>query len=893
MTIQMMDQAERSWGGQLRQMRRSLKLSQGGFVDALTLLQANLSDVEVTLLQNAGIDLFAPISNQEISRWENDHRLPAFRRRHLFLIWGLVKLGALTDPIDAEQWLAQVDGQGKLTEQEYRAIFGQTAFERLLANVPALRTPLVARERELADLVTAIRSGNLRLLTLTGAGGVGKTVLALAVAHQLTADFGDGICFVELAESQHGWEVVPTLAQALGLTDDGSQPLLQRLCHWLHSRHLLLVLDNFEHLLEAALVVSALIDGCPLLTILVTSRVRLDLHGEHEYLLSPLPVPPTPSTDDFSTESLVAYGAIDLFYRRATAANRVFSITPQNRAAIVAICQRLDGLPLAIELAAAKLKYLSPQAILQQLNAVDTQPALYLLRTQNRDVSSRHRSLWDAISWSYSQLSETEQKLWRTVALFVGTWTAEAAAALLPDAQSVAILTRLIDLVDQNLLYLHDRGGVESGVAVIAQAKYVPGDAQKSHREESKPRFGMLETLREFGQEQLRLHGEEDTAQLARVHHYLALAEEAEPQLATRFQDRWLALLDREHANLRAALLWTIQSNREALGMRLGAAMCRYWMRRNLRQEALELSQRLLAIVPETENSEAYAQILFFVGLFCDHTPLYDRRVAYMRQCMELCRRMGYKRRLSFALGLLTNDTYNKGNYVEANQLQLENLALMGELDDQWQLHIEYGHRGRQLAGRGQLDEGDRLCRQGLAGLRKIGDKFPLCVTLNGASQIAFLRNEYDRALTHAEEALTLAQELDNSSLVVAALQQMGRILAIQGQHKPAQQMLERALLALHGIDNSSSCLAVIDSCITFAAVTGKTQLAVRLMAAAQSLRRQDKVVLPPLWQLEQDRLLDLLRTQLSATELKALWSQGEAMEISEIVTDLFAVVAY
>src|SRR6266568_5142310 len=414
-------------------------------------------------------------------------------------------------------------------------------------NLPIQPTPLIGREQEVATVAALLRRDDLRLLTLTGPGGTGKTRLGLQVAAELSDRFADGVFFVNLAPLSDPELVVPTLAQTLDVKEIAEQPLIDLLKASLHWKHLLLLLDNFEQVVGAAVYVADLLAACPNLKVIVTSRMTLHIRGEQEYAVPPLAVPDPRQLPDLV--ALSQYEAVALFIQRAQAARPEFQMSNANAPAVAEICVRLDGLPLAIELAAARSKVLPPQALLARLGQ-----RLAVLTSGARDVPERQKTLRNTIEWSYLLLDAYEQQLFRRLSVFVGGCTLEAVETVcsaLGDAMP-SVLDGVASLIDKNLLL-------------------------QTAQEEEELRLTMLETIREYGLERLSSSGEWEATQQAHADYYLWLAEEVEPHLWGPGQIRWLERLEQEHDNLRAALRWFVgqgaskQSIEKAL--LLGAAL--------------------------------------------------------------------------------------------------------------------------------------------------------------------------------------------------------------------------------------------------------------------------------------------------------------------------------
>ena len=526
-------------------------------------------------------------------------------------------------------------------------------------NLPAQPTPLVGREQELAKARQSLHQPDVRLLTLSGPGGTGKTRLSLQLAADALYDYENGCYFVPLSPISDPAQVAPAIAQALGVKETPGQSLTESLKVYLKDKQLLLVLDNFEQVVAAATLVGDLLTAAPRLKIIVTSRTILRVYGEQEYPVPPLALPDLTRLP--TSEQLESYAAIALFVQRARLVKPDFHLTPQNAAAVAEICARLDGLPLAIELAAARIKLLTPPAILARLDQ-----RLKLLTGGARDLPARQQTLRGAIDWGYDLLDEGEKAVFSRLAVFAGGCTLEAAEVICNPTGDlpVEVFDILASLVDKSML---------------RQVEEIDKDGTPRPLDE--PRFIMLQIIREYALEKLSEAGQDEILQDRHAAFYMGLAETAEKELVGPGQVEWLGRLELEQDNLRGSLACALERGDAETALRLGNALWRFWqIRGNLTEGRRWLEQSLTKAVNVAVPVRAKAYNA--AGILARDQGDYDQALAYLQVSLTLQRQIGNKQGVANALNTLGSVTAYKGDYDQAIKYHEESLALRRELGD-------------------------------------------------------------------------------------------------------------------------------------------------------------------------------------------------------------------
>ncbi|HZE48305.1 MAG TPA: tetratricopeptide repeat protein [Jatrophihabitantaceae bacterium] len=690
-------------------------------------------------------------------------------------------------------------------------------------NLPAQLTALIGREKQVAEVVAMLvrpdaRSG--RIVTLTGPGGTGKTRVGLQAAAELIDTFDHGVGFVDLAPISDVDLVASTLATSLGITEVADEPLLDTLEGNLRDKRMLLLVDNFEQVSAAAPQVSRLAGAAPGVKVLVTSRVPLRITGENEYPIPPLPLPDLRRLPPL--EELTQYDAVRLFVERATAIHPEFRVTNDNAQTVAEICVRLDGLPLAIELAAARIRLMPPQAIAARLHN-----RFALLTGGPRDAEARQRTLRAAIDWSFDLLGDAEQQLFRRLAVFVGGRTLAAIEAVCGPGLPIDVLDGVDSLVHNNLLRHEEGGAVE-------------------------PRFTMLETIHEFALEKLAASGEIDELQHRHASYFLDLAEATrlEPGTGPREVDD-LEQLQIEQDNLRSALRWAVAgaaqgvAARADVAIRLAAALARFWFVRGHWQEGGEWATEVLAKAG-TGNTRARARLLFGAGQLAVERGDYPSGRALFEQSVQAYRDAGDLDRAAFALGKVGDSTYAEGDFAAARPLLEEALAQSRALGNT-------SNVGRLLSNLGEL-------------MRAQGD--------------------YAAARRLNEEALELLTESGHrsSSLEIIPLCNLGNALLREGDVDRASSVLADTLAMADRLGSTSNVALALLGLAGVAAVRDAPERAARLFGAADTVIDALGAKLWPADRLDYEHHLSIAQQQLGDAEFEAARREGRALRLNQAV---------
>jgi predicted ATPase/class 3 adenylate cyclase/Tfp pilus assembly protein PilF len=717
-------------------------------------------------------------------------------------------------------------------------------------NLPLQPTPLVGRKREVAEVTQRLLASETRLLTLTGPGGTGKTRLALQAAADLLGAFEDGTFFVSLAALTDPELVTSAIASPLGVVEAADRSLEEGLRKYLRKKRVLLVLDNFEQVLEGARLVGQLLSTCLDLKVLATSRIPLGLYGEREYLVPPLSLPDPERLP--SLESLTRYEAVGLFVERAQEARPDFSVTNENAPAVAEICARLDGLPLAIELAAARIKVLPPQKMLDRLS-----DRLKILARGARDLPERQRTLRASMEWSHALLDEGEKVLFARLSVFAGGRTLEAIEAVCDPEGTLPI-----DVLD----------GVESLVdkSLLREEEGVWGE----------PRFVMLETVHEYAREKLEESGEAEELRRRHAQYFLALAEEAEPELKGPRQFDWVERLEAEHDNMRAAFSWLLEVGDIELGLRLAGALRRFWHVRGYFEEGRRRLEQALAKEGWTSAS-ARAKALDAVGGLAHDQGDIERAEAAAREGLELSARADTEssRVASFkrTLGITAE---REGDYERATGLHEESLALYRETEDKWSIAASLISLGNILVARDEHERAKEIYREALILSRESGDPEQYATGLANLGYEHLLEGDHEQATALNEEAARLYRDRGSRGGLVYALDNLAWAALVRGDHERAKALHEETLALCRELGDKLIGSESLEGLACAAAARGEDERSARLFGTASTLGYQQA---PAERALREPYLTDA-RSRLEEAAWKVAWAEGQAMTFEEAV---------
>jgi predicted ATPase/transcriptional regulator with XRE-family HTH domain len=769
-------------------------------------------------------------------------------------------------------------------------------------NLPAPPTAFIGREREVVDALALLRRPGVRLATLTGPPGIGKTRMSLRVASEILDDMADGAFFVPLAPVSDPELVPSAIAQCLGVRETADRSLSEALKEYLRDRKMLLVLDNFEQVVPAAPLVAELLMAAPGLQVLVTSREILHLYGEHDLPVPPMSTPgaqdelPVPGTPSHRAVKLGNYEAVRLFSERSKALQPDFSLNERNAPIIAEVCSKLEGLPLAIELAAAQVRYFSLEDILQRL-----QKRLDLLVGGPIDLPARQRALRSAIDWSYDLLDQAEQLLFRTISVFVGGCTTE-------NAQQVC------DLDEDALSDVPALMASLAGKSLMYEEEMIGGDV----------RFGMLETIREYALEQLDLSGEAEKIRRRHLAYYLDMALAAQPRLLKGpDQETWLQRLELEHDNIRTALGWALEQGGNESALQLAGAIWKFWLTHGHISEGRHWLEMALS-VPGAQTA-IRAQALSGAGNLAHSCGDYAAARRFYEESLGMRRELGDKQGVASALNNLSLVAHSQGNFAQVEALQEESLALKRELGDRWGIASSLGNLGVLAHAQGNYERSWALHEESLAIRRDLGDKLGIALALGNLGVVALSLGRHAEAHSIHQESLAIRQDLSDKQGTAESLLNLGNVARAVGDYEAAIDLYERCAAicrelgdkmgiaaALHNLgyvldrkgETERTASLLVESLLIYWDVrdrpgivaclvglagaevsAGKTLPAARLLGAVDRALEGSPFALHAVDRLEYDRNLAAARAALDEADWDEAWRAGRALPLEQAVT--------
>jgi predicted ATPase/predicted Ser/Thr protein kinase len=728
------------------------------------------------------------------------------------------------------------------------------------SNLPVPTTAFVGRDKELAAVQQLLLRPDVRLVTVTGPGGIGKSRLAIEVARDLAGQFASGVYFVPLAAVSDPGLIVLAIAQTLGLRQTGGQAPMDALKEYFHNSSgspTLVLIDNFEHLVEAAPLLAELLALAPGLKVLVTSRAALHVYNEQEFPIPPLALPDPKSIA--SPSEFSRYSAISLFVQRAAAVKPDFQLTEENAPIVAEICARLDGLPLAIELAAARVKLLSVSAMRSRLAS-----RLQLLTGGARDLPARQQTLRQAIDWSYDLLTEPEQKLFRRLSVFFGGCTLEAVEAVCDTKQDLGldILDGMSSMVDKSLV-------------------------RQMEQPDGEPRFVMLETIREYAFVKMQACGEEPLTRRAHAAYGLVLAEEGAAEDQGTNQPGWLDRFEREHDNFRAALDWLTETGHAEWGLRLGAALFRFWEMREHLGEGRDRLGKLLKLPGASAPSKARIRALFAAGVLTSEQGDFVSSDSLIRESLDIARQLGDIQSSAVALNALAVITRDRGDLPASRALSEESLAVWRDLHDSLAVARALSNLADVVKLQGDFSYAGKLYQECLSISRELGDRAGYAWALNHQGDVAREQGDSSAARALYEQSLATFRQLDDRWGIGRSLDDLGNLAREQQDYHAADSFYRESLGIFWKLEHKRGIARLLESFACSAAAQSDSERSLRLAGAAAALRQSIGAPLVPAERNRLEQSLEAARRALPTATGRNAWLEGWVMPIEKAIEDL------
>ena len=718
-------------------------------------------------------------------------------------------------------------------------------------NLPVQRTAFIGREHEATGLCQLLSRVDVQLVTLTGPGGIGKTRLALQVAGEIADQFPGGVCFVALSAVGERGLIAPTIAQAVGVRETGNTSPQESLIEYVGGlrQPMLLLLDNFEHLVSAAPFVAQLLTTGPKLKVVVTSQAPLHVYGEHEFSVPPLALPDPKSIPPL--EVLSRLPAIALFVERAQAVKHEFTLTKENAPAVAAICSRLDGLPLAIELAAARIKLLSPSAMLTRLES-----RLNLLTGGARDLPTRQQTLRNTVDWSYGLLNGAEQTLFRRLSVFTGGCTLEGVEAVCDTKGDLGldVLDGMASMVDKSLVQQVDK----------------------------ETRFFMLSTIREYALERLAENDDESATRRAHAAYYLVLAEEGAEDIAAH--PEWLDRFEVEHENFRLAIDYLTRTGDADWGLRIGAALFRFWETREHLTEGRDAIGRVLALEGAAARPKLRARLLFAGAVLAGEQGDYGSAQQMFEDSLETCLELNDDRGVAVALNALAVIARDRGEIAAASLLFERCVAIWKDLGDPADIARALSNLASVMKLQGEYERAFSLYDECLTMFRKVGDGAGIAWTLNYQGDVAREKADCVAARSFCEQSLSEFRQLRDSWGIASTLSDLASLSCDQGNNAEARRLYGESIKVFQELGHQRGIARALECLAVSAAAQSNAEQSLHLAGAAAALRQRLGAPLTPAEQPRLEKALEFARRTLGNTAGLTAWMEGWAMPVEQAV---------